>query len=58
MASGGKRAGAGRPADAEGNRVSIAARVRPSTRAKLLEGAEKEGRSLGSYLDKIAETLE
>ena len=51
MASGGKRPGSGRKKIPEGARVTLNARVLPSTLAALRQLSDTSGLSLGKVLD-------
>ena len=51
MSSGGKRVGCGRKASPEGARVTLNARVLPSTLTALRQMSDTSGLSLGKVLD-------
>lgn len=53
MARGGKRQGAGRKASPEGARVTLNARVLPSTLETLRSMAAEKGLSVGAMIDSL-----
>ena len=58
MASGGRRAGAGRKADSpEGRRVTLQLRVLPSTKEKLMAAARVAELPVGRLMDEVAAKL-